>query len=462
MTKSDISIIGLRKKPTYDELVEYIDEDKDKIRYPNRAAKRLRESPELAFLDGEGLVEIEQQQQNIVKAQQKEQAIRSAGASGSLSGSSVEERARTSSSSSSARSFKSTHDEAQHFDIFTQDDDMGIDQAADDIAAVAETVEERQREKMRDIENQAVRSLESAHQDATVDAAHSIASGSIDPETHHEPKGKRGRPRKYQPPTSSSTSSVAESESSGGTFTMGNIIRGGVELAGTALIGGPEAVAADVTRRAVGMVGRKVAQAITPTPVAIDVEDRARRPRADSGNGDKKPMKMSKSLASVAEEEPAAEGGASSAPKFKTSASSHVDDVKVKASSGYPSKTAGIKSEKIKPSAKASKADEEKEKAEKAPKTTGIKKESGVKKDTGLTKQKPHQPSGMIPPSKIGIQRLREVFEVAKNRKELSTNDVSEYLKLYDEWREAKGNRDVKAQKLAGLRALYKKALYKQ
>jgi len=136
MTKSDISIIGLRKKPTYDELVEYIDEDKDKIRYPNRAAKQLREAPELAFLDGEGLLEIEQQQQNIVKAQQKEQAIRSAGASGSLSGSVVEERARTSSSSSSARSFKSTHDETQHFDIFTQDDDMGIDQAADDIDIV--------------------------------------------------------------------------------------------------------------------------------------------------------------------------------------------------------------------------------------------------------------------------------------------------------------------------------------
>ena len=330
MTKSDIKITGLRKKPTYDELVEYIDEDKDKIRYPNRAAKQLREAPELAFLDGEGLVEIEKQQQNIVKAQQKEQVIRSAGASGSLSGSVVEERARTSSSSSSAaNSFKSTHDETQSFEIFTQDDDMGIDQAADNISSVAEAVEERRKEKMRDIENQAVRYLESAHQDSTVNAAHDITMEAIansqqqvfDKHQAAGPKydsetmssqgvhpvirfGKRAtpKPKAHQDSTvnaahdmtettgvaSSSrdmteTTGVASSSrdmrlgsilESGGAFTMGNVIREGVGLAGTALIAGPEAAAADVTRRAVGAVGRKVARAIAaPKQPKPDIEE---------------------------------------------------------------------------------------------------------------------------------------------------------------------------------------------
>ena len=275
---------------------------------------------------------------------------------------------------------------------------------------------------------------------------------------------------------------------------MGNIVREGVGLAGTALIGGPEAVAADVTRRAVGFVGSKVAGAFTApaapkaipkpkpkakpkakaiataTPMPIEVEDRSRRPRADSGNGDKKPTKTSRKdremalmLQSVEEEE---EGGATEAPKFNPSTSSHDDGVKVKASTGYPSKTAGIKSEKMKPSTKASTSDEEKEKASTGypSKTTGIKKESGVKRDTGLTKQKTQQPSGMIPPSKMGIQKLREAFEDAKNKNKLTAQDISTYMILYDDWREAKGkdNQAFRNEKVAKLRELYKKAIYKQ
>ena len=34
-------MIPLRRKPTYEELIDYIQADPDKIRYPNRDANRL-------------------------------------------------------------------------------------------------------------------------------------------------------------------------------------------------------------------------------------------------------------------------------------------------------------------------------------------------------------------------------------------------------------------------------------
>ena len=36
---------GLRKKDTYEELINYLLNDQEKINYPNRYAKQLREPP---------------------------------------------------------------------------------------------------------------------------------------------------------------------------------------------------------------------------------------------------------------------------------------------------------------------------------------------------------------------------------------------------------------------------------
>ncbi len=46
---------GLRKRETYDEVVDYIQNRQEKIKYPNRLAKQIRNSPQLSnLLDGEG------------------------------------------------------------------------------------------------------------------------------------------------------------------------------------------------------------------------------------------------------------------------------------------------------------------------------------------------------------------------------------------------------------------------
>ena len=46
---------GMKRRETYDEVVDYIQNKQEKIKYPNRLAKQIRNSPQLSnLLDGEG------------------------------------------------------------------------------------------------------------------------------------------------------------------------------------------------------------------------------------------------------------------------------------------------------------------------------------------------------------------------------------------------------------------------
>ena len=58
----EVNFNGLRKKPTYDELVSYIENDPDKIKYADRRAKFVRNHPYLTQLDGETMATMEAQQ----------------------------------------------------------------------------------------------------------------------------------------------------------------------------------------------------------------------------------------------------------------------------------------------------------------------------------------------------------------------------------------------------------------
>ena len=68
-------MIGLRKKPTYNELIDYIEIEKPKIRYPDRTATFLRNSHFLSQFDG-NLFDVDEQQKEITKAQLREAEIR--------------------------------------------------------------------------------------------------------------------------------------------------------------------------------------------------------------------------------------------------------------------------------------------------------------------------------------------------------------------------------------------------
>ena len=65
-----INYEGLKKRESYDEIIDYIQNKQDKIQYPDRTAKQLRNSPQLSnLLDGNGVgyEEMEKQQSNNTK-----------------------------------------------------------------------------------------------------------------------------------------------------------------------------------------------------------------------------------------------------------------------------------------------------------------------------------------------------------------------------------------------------------
>ena len=53
---------GLKRRQTYEDVIDYIETDKDKIRYPDRTAKQFRNIFELSRLDEAGMQLMEQQQ----------------------------------------------------------------------------------------------------------------------------------------------------------------------------------------------------------------------------------------------------------------------------------------------------------------------------------------------------------------------------------------------------------------
>ena len=60
---------GLRQRPKYDEIVSYLTDYQQMLRYPNRFAKQMREHPYMTQLDGDGFMEMQDQQEAINKQQ---------------------------------------------------------------------------------------------------------------------------------------------------------------------------------------------------------------------------------------------------------------------------------------------------------------------------------------------------------------------------------------------------------
>ncbi len=67
---------GLRKKTSYDTLIDYIQNKQPTFKYPDRLATQIMNSRELGNLDKMGVLGMEEQQQNIMKEQQRQNTIR--------------------------------------------------------------------------------------------------------------------------------------------------------------------------------------------------------------------------------------------------------------------------------------------------------------------------------------------------------------------------------------------------
>ena len=67
---------SMRRKQTYEEVLDYIVNNNDKIVYPNRTAKLLRNTFQLSKLDGDGQAILEQQQADELKHRFKDTQLR--------------------------------------------------------------------------------------------------------------------------------------------------------------------------------------------------------------------------------------------------------------------------------------------------------------------------------------------------------------------------------------------------
>ena len=73
-----INYNGLRRRETYEEIIDYLDNKQEKLKYPDRSAKQLRETPQLSnLLDGEGMsiLDVERQNEQRVKEEIKQHRI---------------------------------------------------------------------------------------------------------------------------------------------------------------------------------------------------------------------------------------------------------------------------------------------------------------------------------------------------------------------------------------------------
>lgn len=77
-----VSYTGLRKRETYDEIIDHLLNKQEVIRYPDRFAKRVRESPYLTQLDGAGVDEMDDQQLQAMRHQELLHTIQQQAAKG--------------------------------------------------------------------------------------------------------------------------------------------------------------------------------------------------------------------------------------------------------------------------------------------------------------------------------------------------------------------------------------------
>lgn len=111
-----INYNGLKKRHSYDELVNYIETDPNRIRYPNRAATFAERSHYMKHLGGEDYLDMEEQQLRESKQKVKEEMLRSRSGQGEGPGSGTHSLSRFMSGRTTPQGFP------DFYDIFTTEE----------------------------------------------------------------------------------------------------------------------------------------------------------------------------------------------------------------------------------------------------------------------------------------------------------------------------------------------------
>ena len=127
---------GLKKKDTYDEIIDYLQNKQEKIKYPDRLAKQVRNTPQLSNLldgDGEDIENINDQQTDKIILAKREQIIK-------------QFAMRNNQTERVLQLDSQTTTIPENFEIYTQTEDGG-DSAGDIIEAYGNNQEEQEKAK---------------------------------------------------------------------------------------------------------------------------------------------------------------------------------------------------------------------------------------------------------------------------------------------------------------------------
>jgi hypothetical protein len=148
MATAVLNYQGLKKRETYDQIVDNLRNRQEKVRFPNRLAKQIRNSPQLSNLldgDGMGVVDMEKHQLNVMKEQQKENAIRQAGGTAQV-----------------LRALGETR-RTQHYSI-AGDNESQMDDFQDAISNATDSIEDDRDRKLAAVRSQVANELQATRQ----------------------------------------------------------------------------------------------------------------------------------------------------------------------------------------------------------------------------------------------------------------------------------------------------------
>ena len=402
MAKVGINYKGLHKRDTYEGLIDYLENKQEKIKFPNREAKFVRDSPQYQSLLNEGFVEVEEQQLKQVKEEQAEHAVIQTANDTNETAKEVKVVASQTDKplivKTKSQATQSTHSQAspQIFDMTLNDHMSNFKQ---DVESVENTQQQNKQQQAQHINRILQHHLQHEATPDTENFAHKIASSASSAASAMQNfgQGLRHLSSSTNPPNKPYSTSTL----------LGDDLPNTKPYLLFGEMNNPQLPAG------VKLPHQKQSRPKDKKIFDIDDAIEKSKPKAKAKTDPLKvqPMEIDGELEDI-ESKPKHKPGAKSKPKNKDK-DKDVPPV--------------IKTPKLK-----------------------------TKNASGLT-------TGVqIPPSKIGIQKLREELENAKNKNKLTAQDTSDYMKLYDDWKGAKGDKAKKDEKLKGLRDIYKRVLYKK
>ena len=390
MAKVGINYKGLHKRDTYEGLIDYLENKQEKIKFPNREAKFVRDSPQYQSLLNEGFVEVEEQQLKQVKEEQAEHAVIQ---TANDTNETAKEVKVVASQTDKPLIVKTKSTQSQTHEIFDMTLNDHMSNFKQDVESVENTQQQNKQQQAQHINRILQHHLQhEATPDTTENFAQKMASSAAS-SLQNFGQGLRHLSSSTNPPNKPYSTSMLLGDDLPPNF-FGEM--------------NPPQLPAGVK-----LPHQKQSRPKDKKIFDIDDAIEKSKPKAKAKTDPLKvqPMEIDGELEDI-ESKPKHKPGAKSKPKNKDK-DKDVPPV--------------IKTPKLK-----------------------------TKNASGLT-------TGVqIPPSKIGIQKLREELENAKNKNKLTAQDTSDYMKLYDDWKGAKGDKAKKDEKLKGLREIYKRVLYKK